>query len=62
MKVYVVMGNDFPDAVFDSQKKAEQFIEQKKKEDDKIKEKYYARIYWRAYEFELNKGDSNVQG
>jgi len=43
------MGNDYPDAVFASEKEAEAHIKRKKKA-DKING---ARIYWRAYPFPL---------
>jgi hypothetical protein len=42
-KVYVVMGNDFPDAIFSTQAGAEQYCEKKKSENK--------HIYW--LEFEL---------
>jgi hypothetical protein len=50
MKVYVVMGNDYPDAVFKDERKADEYVEMKKK--------YYSDhsrrpIHWRHYEFEL---------
>jgi hypothetical protein len=51
MKVFVIMGNDFPDCVFASEEAAEKFIEQKKAEYDKSALR--PRIYWRFYEFEV---------
>jgi hypothetical protein len=51
MKVFVVMGNDFPDAVFDNEAAAENYCVGKRgnyKEGSGI-----GRIYWRIYEFEL---------
>jgi hypothetical protein len=49
-KVYVVMGNDFPDAVFDSEAAAEAYCETKRDE----KRPWTRTIYWRVYEFTLN--------
>lgn len=54
MKVHVVMGNDYPAAVFDDDKLAAAFIE--KMDGPSNKTKFgHSRIHWRAYEFELNK-------
>jgi DNA polymerase I-like protein with 3'-5' exonuclease and polymerase domains len=48
---WVVMGNDYPDAVFASEKEAEAHIKRKKRED---KKKGTGRtIYWRAISFPL---------
>ena len=48
-KVYVVMGNDYPDAVFLDEKKAKEYCAVKK-----AKNKPGERIvYWRYYEFEV---------
>lgn len=49
MKVYVVMGNDFPDCVFSTEAAAEAYCESKKAE----RREGYRRIYWRVYEFEV---------
>lgn len=49
MKVFVVMGNDFPDCVFDDSDKADEYIKTKKDDD----QKEFRRIYWRSYEFEV---------
>lgn len=46
MKVFVVMGNDFPDAVFLTEEGANKYIEKKKKDSKEY------RIYWRFYAFE----------
>lgn len=51
MKVWVVMGNDFPDAVFFTKASAEAYCE-RKRDEPKI-DPYHARIYWRHYEFEV---------
>ena len=45
MKVYVVMGNDYPDAVYHNEKHAEKFC--------KAQKKIQPRIYWCVYEFEV---------
>lgn len=53
MKVWVIMGNDYPDAVRLTEVSANKYIEQKKKQE--LSEQcagYKAHIYWRAYEFE----------
>lgn len=52
MKVFVVMGNDFPDAVFDSEQTATAYCDAKRKEPKVIG--FGPRIYWCLYEFELN--------
>lgn len=51
MKVFVVMGNDFPDSVFSDKATADAHIA-KIKEEDKDRS---PRIYWRVHEFELNR-------
>lgn len=54
MKVHVVMGNDFPAAVFKSDSGAKKFCEDRKKEDVKNLTILKRRgIHWRTYEFEL---------
>jgi hypothetical protein len=58
MKVYVVMGNDFPETIFGTEKGAAEFVaEKKQREDVEAKSRYRSRpmIYWRFYEFELQK-------
>lgn len=50
MKVYVIMGNDYPDAVFSSREVAEKFVAEKKKE----RKDGLTPIYWRSYEFEMD--------
>lgn len=52
MKVWVIMGNDFPDAVFSSEKAADKHVEKMKAETDK-RPGGTPRIYWRSYEFTL---------
>lgn len=51
MKVYVVMGNDYPDAVFDSEQAAKSFCEAKKAKNATGERP----IYWRYFEFEMNR-------
>lgn len=54
MKVWVVTGNDYPDAIFDSEKAADDYCTLKKRENAAEQQPGYRRmIYWRSYEFEL---------
>lgn len=55
MKVYVVMGNDFPDSVFRYEEAAERHVAERKKEDNRGSEtgSSFPRVHWRTYEFEL---------
>ena len=50
MKVYVVMGNDFPDSCFATEQAAEEYVALKK---ESVENKGFPRIYWRVYEFEV---------
>jgi hypothetical protein len=52
MKVWVLMGNDFPDSVYATKKKAEAAVKQKRIADDRNVD-HYPRIYWRYYELEV---------
>lgn len=52
MKVWVVMGNDFPNAVFSSEAAADEYCARKKAEPP-VHHGNFRRIYWRTYEFEL---------
>jgi hypothetical protein len=54
MKVYVVMGNDFPEAVFSKEKDAEAFCAEKvgKKPHKGLPA---AHVHWRTYEFKLDR-------
>lgn len=60
-KVFVIMGNDYPNAVFDDQEAAEKYIYKKNCEHpdyDKLNRKYplicrQTRIHWRWYQFEV---------
>lgn len=70
MKVYVVMGNDYPSAVFTDERDAEAACkrlmdEQREKheaEDARFGKKthYTPRIYWRYYGFELQPASGQV--
>lgn len=53
-KVFVIMRNDFPNAVVSSKDKAEDYVEAHTIVDRALA-KGYPRIYWRWYEFELDK-------
>lgn len=69
MRVWVIMGNDFPEAVKLSEKDAEDFIKKMKKKEEKEEQvkqpmgprpKIYSmgprqKIYWRSYEFETDR-------
>jgi len=51
MKIYVVMGNDYPDAVFTNEVVAERYCMTKRAEDLLL---YVSpRIDWRVYPFDL---------
>ncbi len=49
MKVYVVMGNDYPDRVYEIRRDAEEFCLEQNAKNEKGKRP----IYWCVYEFEL---------
>lgn len=51
MKVFVVMGNDYPAAVFSDIGAAEAYCNRRSKEN----KDGYTRVYWRVYDFDLNK-------
>jgi hypothetical protein len=53
MKVYVIMGNDYPDAVFRRKDEAEAYVTLKKKEDEDNQRQGHGKIYWRVYDFDL---------
>lgn len=62
MKVFVIMGNDFPAAVVANQAAADALIAKREKEEreelirhhgEKLGKLYGPRIHWRSYEFEL---------
>lgn len=52
MKVWVIMGNDYPDAVFTTKASAEAYCAQKRVDNEReVKHHTQRKIYWRAYEF-----------
>lgn len=53
MKVWVVMGNDYPNAVFDTEKAANTYCAVKKEEPASNHASGGIRIYWRSYAFEV---------
>ncbi len=53
MIVYVVMGNDFPAAVFANEQDAQQHCEQESSKNERRKQDGYGAIYWRVYPFAL---------
>ena len=53
MKVFVVMGNDFPAAVFANEQDAQRCCEQETAKNERRKQDGYGAIYWRVYPFEL---------
>ena len=53
MKVWVVMGNDYPESVFASEAAAKEYVEQKKAAPDYLGKYGDPRIYWNVYEFPL---------
>lgn len=55
-KVYVVMCNDYPDAIFSTETAAEEYCAAKKA-GLALREhsKYGPRVHWRYYEFELDR-------
>ena len=46
--VYVVMGNDFPEAVFSQYKEVAAFVDRRIRECPDVR--------WRSYQFEINEG------
>jgi hypothetical protein len=54
MQVYVVMGNDFPDAVFSTQDAADDYVARRKLEDNPSGDGWFRRVHWRHYNFELD--------
>lgn len=55
MKLYVIMTNDFPTGVMDDGEKAKELV-RVRNEADKVRAETQrqTRVYWNAYEFELN--------
>jgi hypothetical protein len=58
-KVFVVMGNDFPAAVFTTEQAAEDYcVDQREETEAKRKRgEGSGRIYWRVYPFDLQSTD-----
>lgn len=54
--VYVVMGNDFPAAVYENESAAAEHCKRETAKNGKRKADGYSAIYWRAYGFPLNNG------
>ena len=58
MKVWVVMGNDYPSGVFSSEDLANKHIDHQKaklaKQQEHLDKYMRPRIYWRATEFNLD--------
>ncbi len=53
MKVYVVMGNDYPEAVLTSAVEADRFIANVEADDRRRNPNRLIKIHWRSYEFDL---------
>lgn len=56
LTAYVVMGNDFPDAVTLTKKAAEAYIARRKAEEEKLRERDGLRspgVHWRVHEFHM---------
>lgn len=51
-KVYVIMGNDYPDAVFSDAGQADRHCEKMRERDRKMDQR--PRIYWRSYPFKVD--------
>ena len=62
MKVYVLMGNDYPAAVFDNEAYGESIVSKLKEKEAAIRKQHIApSIYWRLYDFELNAPPSTLR-
>lgn len=59
MTVYVVMGNDFPDAAFSTDEAATSYCRARElaeiERNNREGRRHYARVYWRVYKFEVDK-------
>lgn len=53
MKVFVLMGNDFPEKVFADEVEANSFCESLMDEPANKLEGFARRVYWRIYPFDL---------
>lgn len=56
MKVYVVMGNDYPAAVYADEDAAATRCREEAAKNEKRKLDGYGAIYWRYYDFDLQTG------
>ncbi len=54
MMVYVIMGNDYPEAVFTDIVQAQAFADRRRDEDRPITGRTASRVYWRVTPFELD--------
>jgi hypothetical protein len=58
MRAWVIMGNDYPDAVFLSAAEADAYVAAAKREQEAMRDDdCRKRIYWRHYEFEISGGE-----
>lgn len=54
MKIFVIMGNDYPDAVRASEEAAQEYVDEQNAESKKKHGPLDSRrVYWRYYDFEL---------
>lgn len=53
MKVWVIMGNDFPNSVFSNEEDADAYVACMDAAEKKKLKGFGPRIYWRSYEFEV---------
>jgi hypothetical protein len=54
-RLYVIMGNDFPDGVCSTEDKAKKVVERlKAKEAEEYPNRRAMRIHWRYYDFEVD--------
>lgn len=58
MRVHVVMGNDYPEKVFEHAQHAARFVRMKTGQERGKSDTHSPRIHWRSYEFELEKNDA----
>lgn len=54
MRVFVVMGNDYPAAVYDSERAAEKRCHAEMAKNERRLRDGYGKIFWRYYDFTLN--------
>lgn len=53
MKMFVIMGNDFPEGICSTEEKAKAVVVLKKAEEQGLTYDH-PRIYWRHYEFDVD--------